>query len=100
MAVRTQPQLGMDELRITDDAIEAVLVERQKRKNSLDALRVQFDEADERAKAAIANLELTEGAVRIGGFRITKTYLPSRTVQPFETKASNRIRITPIADEG
>lgn len=93
---RSVPQLGMDELRVTDDAIEAALVERQRRKNSLDALRVQFQEADERAKAAIANLELTEGAVRIGAFRITKTYVPSRTVESFETKASNRIRITAI----
>lgn len=97
MAVRTQPQLGIDELVMKDDRIEAILVNRQKLKDEFDRARVDYQEADERAKAAIAAFELIEGAVRIGDFRITKTYIPARTVEAFETKASNRVRISRLA---
>lgn len=94
MALRSVPQTGMDELVMKDDRIEKILVTRQSLKDAFDRARVEYQEADERAKAAIADLELVEGAVRIGPFRITKTFIPARTVEAFETKASNRVRIS------
>lgn len=99
MAVRTQPQLAMDEQTINDPVIEAALDARQKAKNSLDAVRLKYNEAHELAIGEIAKLELPDGgAVRVGPFRVTRTYVPARTVQPFDTKASSRLRIT-LADD-
>ncbi len=93
MPARAKDQTGMDETTVDDARIENALELRQKRKNTLDAVRLQYEEADEAARAAVASLELTEGAVRVGRFRITRTVVPSRTVESFETKASARLRI-------
>lgn len=79
-----------------NDRIESLLNERQTKKDIADRERLAFEQIDDRAKAALESLELTEGACRIGRFRITRTYVAARTVQPFETKASNRIRISTI----
>ncbi len=98
MPAREKDQLGMDETTVNDPAIEAALEERQKRKASLDAVRLKFDEADERAKALVSGLELVEGAVRVGRFRITRTITPARTVDSFETKASSRLRISVVEE--
>lgn len=87
-------QLGMDEQVIDDADIEAALETRQKRKASLDAVRIDYQEADERAKAVLNKLELLDGrAARVGRFRISRTYIPARTVQPFETAARSQLRI-------
>ena len=91
-------QLALDEQVIDDDVLEAALEERQKRKDSLGAVRKIYEEAHEKAVAAIATLELPEGgAARVGRFRIARTAVPARSVT-FETKASSRVRIS-VADE-
>lgn len=53
--LKAVPQMAMDEHVIDDREIEEALDERQKRKNSLDAVRLSYDDADERAKALCAH---------------------------------------------
>ena len=96
---KDEAQLGLDEEVVEDDAIEAALEERAKRKNSLDAVRKIYDGAHEAAVAEIARLELEDGqAARVGRFRITRSAIPPRSVT-FETKASSRLRIG-LVEEG
>lgn len=98
-SVARKDQLGLDEQVIEDADVEAALDERQKRRNSLDAVRKVYDEAHEKAIAEIAKLELPEGgAARVGPYRITRQSVPARSVS-FESKATTRIRIA-LADEG
>lgn len=98
--LRPVEQLGFDEQTIEDPELESALEERQKRKNSLDAVRKQFDEADDLATAGIAKLELPEGgAARVGRFRITRTALPAASIE-FERKASSRIKISMVEGKG
>lgn len=96
---QTVDQLGFDEQVIDDPSIESALEERLKRKNSLDAVKKTYDAADEMAKAKIAELELPDGsAARVGRFRITRTAIPAKTVESFETKASSRVRISLVKE--
>jgi hypothetical protein len=98
MPVRQRDQLAFDEKAVEDTRLENALEERQKRKDSLDAVRVRYDEAHEAAQAEIARLDLADGtAVRVGRFRIERRYVPARAVS-FESKASSRTRIA-LADE-
>jgi hypothetical protein len=95
MAVTEVPQLATDERVIDASNLEAALEDRQKRKASLGALRKQFEEADNLAKALLAEFALQDGEVaRCGRFRIEKRAYPGRSVS-FETNPSSRIRITP-----
>src|SRR4051794_8370741 len=97
-ALKAVPQLGMDEQTINDPEIEAALDERQKRKGSLDAVRLSYDDADERAKALCARLELPDGhAVRVGQYRITRVHNKAASVS-FERKASSHIQIALLED--
>lgn len=92
--LRPVEQLGMDEQTIEDSEIEAALEERQKRKDSLGAVRKVYDEAHEAAVAAIAKLELPEGGVaRVGRFRISRASVAARSVS-FETQPTSRLRIS------
>lgn len=98
--VNSDDQLGFDEEVIENPDVEAALVERQARKDALASVRHEYDEAHEKAKAALLMLELPEdGAVRIGRFRVTKTLRSARSVA-FETKASSQLRITFMGDDG
>ena len=92
-------QMAFDEQLIEDTALESALEERLKRKDSLNAVRKVYDEADEAAQVEIAKLELPEGgAARVGRFRITRSSIPARSVT-FETKPSSRVRIAVIGDD-
>lgn len=98
MAFRRQPQLSMDETRIDDPKIAAALEARQDKRDELAALRKEYEEVDEKAKAEVAKLELPEGAaVRVGRFRIERKHVPARTVS-FEAKATSRVLIA-LADD-
>lgn len=91
--LRAVEQTGMDEQAIEDATVLRALEERQALREEASELRRQFKEADEKAKAAIARLELPEGGVaRVGRFRITRTVVPARSVS-FETEATSRISI-------
>lgn len=96
--LRAVDQLGLDEQTIEDPEVEAALEEREKRKNSMNAVRKEYQDADEAAKVEIAKLELPEGgAARVGRFRVTRQAIPARSVS-FDTKASSRIRLS-LVDE-
>lgn len=93
-------QTAFDEQVIEDADVEAALEEREKRKHSLDAVRKVYDGADEAARIEIAKLELPEGGVaRVGRFRISRESVPAGH-REFDTKASTRIRIRPVGDQG
>lgn len=95
---KPQDQLGFDEQVIDDPSIEAALEERLKRKNSLDAVRKNYDAAHTIASAKIAELELPEGgAARVGRFRITRQEVPAGH-REFDTKSSSRIRISLVKE--
>lgn len=93
MAVRQRPQMAFDEKAVEDAALENALELRQKRKDSLDAVREQFNEANEAAQAEITKLDLGDGTVvRVGRFRIERKFYPGRSVQ-FESVGKSRTRI-------
>ena len=82
---------------IDDPSIAEALEERDRRKMTKDDATKLFRASDDIARAKLLELELPDGgAVRVGRFRITRRDVPARTVEPFETKASTRIRITPV----
>src|SRR3990167_1933142 len=92
-------QLAFDEQTVEDPDIESALEERQSRKDSLNAVRKAYDEANELAAAKVAELELPEGgAARIGRFRVTRSAVAARSVS-FETKATSRIRISLVESD-
>jgi len=98
-ALRSVPQLGMDEQTITDEVIEEALDEREKRRASARAVRKQYTEAHVKAVALIERLELPEGGVaRVGRFRISRLSIEARTVS-FETEPTSRLSIS-VADKG
>jgi hypothetical protein len=87
-------QLAFDEQTVEDPDVEAALEERQSRKDSLSAVRKDYEEANELALAKVAELELPEGgAARVGRFRIVRSAVAARSVT-FETKATSRVRIS------
>lgn len=92
-------QLAFDEQLVEDTALENALEERQRRRDSLNAVRKEFDEASEAANGEIAKLELPEGrAVRVGRFRVLRSAIPARAIS-FETKASSRVRISLVGED-
>lgn len=98
MPVRQRDQLAFDEKAVEDAALENALELRQKERDALNAVRLRYDEAHEAAQAEIAKLDLADGtAVRVGRFRIERSFVPARSVS-FESKASSRTRIA-LADE-
>jgi cation transport regulator ChaB len=99
MPSRVRNQLAFDEQAVEDAALENALEDRQRRRDSLAAVRKAYDEAHEVAETEIAKLELPDGhAVRVGRFRITRAAVPERHVT-FDAKATSRIRITLLGDE-
>lgn len=95
--LKAVPQLGMDEQTVDDPEVEAALEERQKRRNSLFAVRKSYEEAprglQERAPGAARG-----GAARVGRFRVTRRAVPARSVS-FETRPTSRIQIALTEEE-
>jgi len=100
MATMVRDQLGIDEIVVHEDDLEEALEDRQESKVRLGDERRAYAEANERANAEIAKLELpADGrAVRCGRFRITRSSVSARTVQ-FETKPTTRVRITVLGED-
>jgi hypothetical protein len=97
--MRSEDQLGFDEEVIENPDVEAALVARQAAKDALSSVRKDYDAAHEKAKGALAMIELPEeGAVRIGRFRISKSLVSAKSVS-FETKESTRLRITFMSED-
>jgi hypothetical protein len=94
MSVAEVPQLATDERVIEGaSALEQALEERENRKASLGALRKQFREADDHAKALLGEFNIQEGEVaRIGRWRISRKAVAARAVS-FETSPTSRLQI-------
>lgn len=98
MPARPVQQLAMDEEAVDDKVVENALEARQRAKDALEEPRREYREAHAAAKDAIKRLELPDGrAVRVGRFRVTKTFVPARSVS-FETGSRSDVRIG-LADE-
>ena len=98
---RAQAQLALDESHVQDAELEEALEERARRKASLDALRLEYKAADDRAKARLEEhdgLIEPEHPIRVGRWRITRVVRAGRTVH-FETKPSTSIRIEDASEE-
>ncbi len=99
MATMVRAQLALDEKFVEDHALEAALEERQRRKDSLSAVRAEFNTAAKLAEAEVEKQELPEGvAIRVGRFRIARTRVAARHIS-FDTEESTRVRISLIGDE-
>lgn len=99
MPARPVGQLGLDEETVDDKVVEKALEERQRAKEALDPYQREYREAHDAAKDAIKRLELPDGgAVRVGRFRVTKTFRPARSVT-FETGSRSDVRIGLADDE-
>ncbi len=98
-AAEAVPQTGLFETVIEDASVEALLEERDKRKQSARAVAKKAKDADMAAKAALEGLDLgTDAPVRIGRFVVTLRNTASRSVQ-FETAPGTRLTIKAIPDE-
>lgn len=96
MAVALAAQTAIDEQELDDAQLLLALNNRQQHKEAVKQARKTYKEADDRAKALIANHELADDtAARIGQYRISKKAVPARSVQ-FETDPSSRITISLI----
>ncbi len=94
MPVLAVVQLAMDEHVVEDADLEQALEARQRRKDSLGAVRAAYKEADELARGSIAKQELPEGTVlRCGRFRVERRTVPGRSVS-FETEGKSRVSIS------
>ena len=99
MPLHAVPQLGFDEVQVTEPALERALEARHERRLTASEARRLFNEAHEAATAEVAKLELPEGgAVRCGRFRVTRSTVPARSVS-FETEAKSRIKIGLIGED-
>jgi hypothetical protein len=98
-AVRSIAQIGMDEQIVNDSALEDSLEQRQSAKQAAADARKAYSEANELTNAAIEKQELPDGMViRVGRFRIERTYRPGRSVS-FETQPGSRVKIS-LLDDG
>ena len=94
MAVTESPQTSMEERIVDSDQLERQLEARESLRQHLSGARKTFAEADEQARAMIAEFSLTDGEVaRCGRFRIAKRHIASRSVS-FDTSESSRLSIT------
>ncbi len=99
MAVKDQPQTSIYEKTIEDTALEQTLENRESLRQAASEARAFFTEADEKAKAAIAGLDLgNEAPVRVGRFVLTRKMRPSRSVS-FETEAKITTKISTIEED-
>lgn len=98
MALRAVPQMAIDEAVVEDAKLEAALESRQRSKQEASDARAEFSKADEHAKSLLGQLELGEGPVRIGRFRIEQKTTPARSVS-FDTEAKTRIAIALVGDD-
>lgn len=93
MPARPVNQVAMDEVAIDDPVVEKALERRYRARLEMDPLRLAYREADDLAKDAIKRLELPDGGVvRVGRFRITRTFVAGRDVS-FSTAARSQVRI-------
>jgi hypothetical protein len=94
-----QPQTSIYEQELSNPELEAALEQREKRKASASAVQAKYKEADDEAKALIAQLDLGDGTVvRCGRFLIARTAMAGRQVS-FETEPSSRLQIRLISEE-
>lgn len=99
MPVADTPQTSIYETTIDNDVVEAALEQREAHRQKKSEANALFKEADDRVKAAIANLDLGQDApVRIGRFVITRTMTKAKSVS-FETDAKVRYRIGTIGED-
>lgn len=93
MAVKQDDQTAIDERVFDSNELEKALEEREKRNNSLKAVRTTFKEADEKVKTMLHEFQLAVGEVgRCGRFRIEHKAIAPREVA-WETPATSRLTI-------
>jgi hypothetical protein len=96
--LRAVPQTSIYETTLDNAELEQALETREKLKARAGAVRKQYADADEVAKAFIKTLELGDGAVvRVGRFVIADKPVAARSVA-FETEPTRRISIKLIKD--
>lgn len=99
MPVSTTPQTTIYETTIEDAALEQQLEERDTLRSKASEARALFQEADDKAKAKIATLDLGNDApVRVGRFVLTRKMRPARSLS-FETEAKVTTKITTIDED-
>lgn len=98
MNAQEQPQTALDEKVIeSPKLLEALDNREQLRVDKAEAVKL-YKEGDEKVRAALEVQSLADGqAIRVGGYRITKRSVPSRSVA-FDTDASSRITIASVKD--
>lgn len=93
MPTRKVIQLAIDEQLVEDDELLSTLLERHKRRESLNAVRAEYDEMDRQAKALIERLTIDDDkAIRVGDFRITSRLIKGGS-RSFETKDRRQVAI-------
>lgn len=98
MSTREKPQTSIYETTIENTEIEDALEKRFELREKASAARALFQEADEKAKGKLGDLDLgSDAPVRIGRFVVTRTMRAARSVS-FETEAKVSLKITPLED--
>lgn len=88
------PQEGLFDHEIADEALEALLDKREDAKAKRGRAQKAFKDEDDKVRARLSEFELGDGEVaRVGKYRIAKRALPGRSVS-FETSPSSRLYIS------
>lgn len=99
MATKAVDQLALDEKVVEDATIERLLEARQEARDRASLAAGKAKKASEAAAAAIEGLDIGTGAaVRIGRFRIERTFREAAE-RSFEISAKEGLKIS-IAKEG
>ena len=88
-----QPQLGLDERVVEDEALLAALDEREAARTELGQARLAYKKLHQEVSSRLERMDLgIDTAIRVGRFRITKTSVPGRHTE-FDTNPSERVTI-------
>lgn len=100
MAVRDTDQLGLDETVVDNETLEKLLEQRLRAAQDRAEVNGVFKRADAAAKAALATVDIpSDGAIRVGRFRIAKTLVIGHAVS-FVTEDKDRLTISLLEDDG
>lgn len=98
MSAAPEPQTSIYETTLDDPDLEEALEERQKLKDAFSTARALYEEANEKAKGRLGDIDLgMDAPVRVGRFLVTRRMSKPRAVS-FETNSKVQLRIA-VLDE-
>lgn len=98
MAVRTQPQIGLEDEVLNDSDLQDLLERRQKAKEKASKIRADYTDLNEQAKGRILEMELDGRTVRCGRFLLGIRSSEAQAVS-FERRGGRQASIRLVKEE-